>query len=100
MTAPRKSPPCGGPMWRNCGDPSPDSRRSAAASGSAPIGPLCLQKLQEITMAGKIDARLRELGITLPEAPMPQANYVPFVRSGNLVFVAGQIPLEGGKPQF
>lgn len=51
-------------------------------------------------MAGKIDARLKELGITLPEAPMPAANYVPFVRSGALVFIAGQIPMEGGKPQF
>lgn len=51
-------------------------------------------------MAGKIDARLKELGITLPEAPMPAANYVPFVRSGNLIFVAGQIPMDGGKPQF
>ncbi len=51
-------------------------------------------------MAGKIDARLKELGITVPEGVAPAANYVPAVRSGNLVFVAGQIPLEGGKPQF
>jgi enamine deaminase RidA (YjgF/YER057c/UK114 family) len=51
-------------------------------------------------MAGKIDARLKELGITLPEAPMPVANYVPSVRSGNLLFVSGQVPMEGGKPQF
>jgi enamine deaminase RidA (YjgF/YER057c/UK114 family) len=51
-------------------------------------------------MAGKIDARLKELGITLPEAPMPVANYVPFVRSGNLLFISGQVPMEGGKPQF
>lgn len=51
-------------------------------------------------MAGKIDARLKELNITLPEAPMPAANYVPFVRSGNQLFIAGQIPMEGGKPQF
>jgi enamine deaminase RidA (YjgF/YER057c/UK114 family) len=51
-------------------------------------------------MAGKIDARLKELGITLPEAPLPAANYVPFAQSGNLVFIAGQIPMEGGKPQF
>lgn len=51
-------------------------------------------------MAGKIDARLKELNITLPEAPTPAANYVPFVRSGNLLFIAGQIPMEGGKPQF
>ena len=42
-------------------------------------------------MPGKIDARLTELGLSLPDAPMPAANYVPFVRSGNLVFVSGQI---------
>ena len=37
------------------------------------------------------DARLRQLNITLPDAPMPAANYMPFVRSGNLLFVSGQI---------
>ncbi len=47
-------------------------------------------------MAGKIDERLAALGITLPDAPTPQANYVPYVVSGNLVFVAGQIPLRDG----
>ncbi|MBW0158622.1 RidA family protein [Sedimentimonas flavescens] len=39
----------------------------------------------------RIDARLSELGITLPGAPAPAANYVPFVRSGNQLFVSGQI---------
>lgn len=42
-------------------------------------------------MTGKIDARLAELGVTLPEAPAPAANYVPFVKTGDLVFVSGQI---------
>ena len=38
-----------------------------------------------------IDARLTELGLTLPAAPAPAANYVPYVQSGNLLFVSGQI---------
>jgi enamine deaminase RidA (YjgF/YER057c/UK114 family) len=42
-------------------------------------------------MPGAIDARLAELGVTLPEAPVPAANYVPWARSGALVFVSGQI---------
>ena len=47
-------------------------------------------------MAGAIETRLSELGVTLPPAPMPVANYVPYVRTGNLVFLAGQIPIAGG----
>jgi enamine deaminase RidA (YjgF/YER057c/UK114 family) len=46
---------------------------------------------------GQIDKRLAELGITLPEAAKPVANYVPWVRTGNLVFISGQGPIEGGK---
>ncbi len=46
-------------------------------------------------VAGRTDARLQELNIDLPDAPAPAANYVPFVISGNLVFVAGQIPFTG-----
>jgi len=42
-------------------------------------------------MTGKIDAKLAELGIILPQVVAPVANYVPFVRTGNLVHVSGQI---------
>ena len=42
-------------------------------------------------MTGTIDARLTSLGLTLPDAPAPAANYVPFVQVGDLVFVSGQI---------
>lgn len=44
------------------------------------------------------EARLKALGIELPPAPTPIASYVPAVRTGNLVFLAGQGPLAGGKP--
>jgi len=40
-----------------------------------------------------INARLGELGITLPKPAAPIANYLPFVRSGNLLFISGQIAL-------
>lgn len=44
------------------------------------------------------DARLRELGIDLPPAAAPVASYVPVTLAGGLAFVAGQVPLEDGKP--
>ena len=43
------------------------------------------------------EARLKELGITLPEQPKPVANYVPAVRVGNLLFVSGHGPYNDGK---
>ena len=48
-------------------------------------------------MAGTVDGRLKELGIEIPTPAAPAANYIPFVKSGNLVFVSGQIPLVAGK---
>ncbi len=51
-------------------------------------------------MTGKIEARLDELGIELPQAPAPAANYIPFVVAGNLVFVAGQVTVENGEVKF
>src|SRR6201986_5511401 len=44
-------------------------------------------------MAGTIEQKLASQGITLHEPPNPVANYVPFVRSGNLLFVSGQVCL-------
>lgn len=49
---------------------------------------------------GKIDARLAELGISLPEVVRPVGAYVPAVRTGSYVYVSGQLPLVGGKPVF
>ena len=37
------------------------------------------------------DARLKELGVELPDAPAPAANYVPYVQVGNMLYVSGQI---------
>ena len=48
-------------------------------------------------MAGKIERRLDEMGIVLPKPATPAANYVPFVISGPLVFIAGQIPFWNGE---
>jgi enamine deaminase RidA (YjgF/YER057c/UK114 family) len=51
-------------------------------------------------MSGKIDARLRELGIELPPATTPVANYVPYTVTGNVVIVSGQITFWGGKAEY
>ncbi|TNF21507.1 MAG: RidA family protein [Rhodobacteraceae bacterium] len=42
-------------------------------------------------MTNPIETRLKDLGLSLPDAPAPAANYVPWVRSGNLLHVSGQI---------
>ena len=51
-------------------------------------------------MSGRIDNRLAELGITLPTPVAPVAGYVPFVISGNLVIVSGQITIEDGEARY
>jgi enamine deaminase RidA (YjgF/YER057c/UK114 family) len=42
-------------------------------------------------------ARLEQLGVTLPQVVPPLASYVPAVRTGNLVYTAGQLPMQAGK---
>lgn len=51
-------------------------------------------------MAGRIEARLKELGIELPRPTAPLANYVPFVRSGDLLFISGQVCQWNGERRF
>lgn len=47
-------------------------------------------------MPGKIESRLAELDIKLPEPPAPVASYVPYVVSGKLVFISGQVTMADG----
>ena len=51
-------------------------------------------------MSNKINARLQKLGIELPEAPAPVANYVPYIITDNLVFISGQIPFLEGELKY
>ncbi|RYC17390.1 RidA family protein [Ciceribacter ferrooxidans] len=48
-------------------------------------------------MSETIDNRLEAMGIRLPVAAAPAANYVPYVISGNLLYLSGQLPMEDGK---
>ncbi len=47
-----------------------------------------------------IDEKIKELGITLPDPPTPAGSYIPLVKTGNLLFISGQIPMENGKVIF
>jgi enamine deaminase RidA (YjgF/YER057c/UK114 family) len=51
-------------------------------------------------MTGQIDARLKQLGIVLPAAPAAAGGYVPWLRTGNLVFIAGQGPVVDGQMRY
>jgi len=45
----------------------------------------------------KVEDKLKSLGLVLPPAPEPMGAYVPFTKSGKLVFVSGQLPRKDGK---
>ncbi len=47
-----------------------------------------------------IEQKIESLGIKLPIPPTPAGSYVPAVRTGNLVYISGQIPMENGKVVF
>lgn len=51
-------------------------------------------------MTGRIEARLRDLGIELPQAAAPVAAYIPFTRSGGTLHVSGQITVWNGERRF
>jgi len=51
-------------------------------------------------MPADVEARLAKLGLKLPEAPSPAANYVPFTIAKGLLFIAGQAPVRDGKYAF
>lgn len=47
-----------------------------------------------------IEEKLEALGIVLPNPPTPAGSYVPAIKTGNLLFISGQIPMEEGKVMF
>ena len=47
-----------------------------------------------------IEQKIESLGIKLPTPPTPAGSYVPAVRTGNLLYISGQIPMEDGKVVF
>jgi enamine deaminase RidA (YjgF/YER057c/UK114 family) len=81
-------------------------RRAALTSGLAVASALLVESsstafAQATTASGSVEQRLRDLGIELPKVAAPVASYVPAVRLGNLVFLAGTGPLnpDGSRPQ-
>src|ERR1700733_2685813 len=71
----------------------------ARARGAVPLATVrCLLRRAGDTVAVMVTplARLDELGIALPEVVAPLAAYVPALRSGSLVFTAGQLPMVAG----
>jgi enamine deaminase RidA (YjgF/YER057c/UK114 family) len=53
--------------------------------------------IEEDLVMGKVESRINELNISLPEAPKPVAAYIPAKQTGKLVFTAGQLPMVNGE---
>lgn len=51
-------------------------------------------------MTNNIEKKISELGITIPQALTPVANYVPYVKTGNQIFISGQLPIENGEVKY
>ncbi len=49
---------------------------------------------------GRVENRMKDLSLELPQPSTPGANYMPFVRSGNLVFLTGQLSQWNGERRF
>jgi enamine deaminase RidA (YjgF/YER057c/UK114 family) len=47
-----------------------------------------------------IEEKFKEMGIEIPEAPKPLASYIPVIKTGNLIFTAGQIPMANGELKY
>ena len=53
--------------------------------------------IPEMNMTNRVDTKLAELGLTLPEAAAPVASYVPLVEVNGLIHLSGQLPFKDGK---
>lgn len=67
------------------------ARQKLQDEGEVPIDPQ-----RDLAMANTIDERLSSLGLSIPEASAPAANYVPHVTIGDLLYTSGQLPLKDG----
>ena len=68
----------------------------SAALGLGVVAALTSSEYLLAANSGRIESRLSELGIELPPAPAPLANYVAYVVEGNVAYIAGQIPMNAG----
>jgi enamine deaminase RidA (YjgF/YER057c/UK114 family) len=91
---------------QNCGEDRHLGRLPQQQSGTPPLAwttaiseevpsLMVAKAMRRASMAGLVEKKLQELGITLHEPRAPMANYVPFVRSGNQLTVSGQVCVDG-----